>query len=188
MDTLDDNRDLIDQADVPYRSLAIRYGVIAAMVFIAITLLIDTLGLVDYANGTGSWISSTLQGAATLAILYYAIKQHRDEDLGGYISFGRCVAIGALIGLIAGLLIAAFAFVYYGYIRPDIMTDQLAFQREKMLEQGMDEAAVEQAMGMTESFMSPAFIAASSILSSVFFYTLFSLIVGAIMKKKSPIA
>ena len=188
MDTLDDNREFINQADVPYRSLAMRYGLIAAMVFIAITLLVDTLGLVDYANGTGSWISSTLQAIATLAILYYAIKQHRDQDLGGYISFGRCISIGALIGLIAGVLIAAFAFVYYGYIRPDIMTDQLAFQREKMLEQGMDEAAVEQAMSMTESFMSPAFIAVSSIISSLIFYTLFSLIVGAIMKRKSPMA
>ena len=186
MANYDENSDFIDQEDVPAMPTAIRYGGIAALAFIAQQLIVDTLGLVNYATGEGQMISSIVPAIITFAILYFAIKQHKEEDLGGYITFGRCVKLGALVGLIAGVGVGIFSAVYHGFIRPDIMEDALAYQTEQMLEAGQSEEQVEMAMSMSKSFTGPVPLAIISLLSSVFWYALFSLLVGGIMKKTRP--
>ncbi|MFK7979392.1 MAG: DUF4199 domain-containing protein, partial [Saprospiraceae bacterium] len=153
---------------------------------IAITLLLDTTGLINYSTGEGQYYPAILATIATLAILYYAIKQHRDEELGGYITFGRCVKLGALIGLFSGILIGVFAYVYHGFIRPDIVPAMMEFQQGQLSEQGMSEEQIEQAMSFSAPFTSPFALAITSIFNSVFWYALLSLIVGAIMKKSQP--
>jgi len=187
MTSLDENLDIIDQADVPVKDTAMRYGLIGALAFIAIQLLLDTTGLIDYSSGKGLYYPSILSAIATVAILYFGIKHHRDEELVGYITFGRCVKLGALIGLFAGILIAVFAFVYHSFIRPDIIPSMMEFQQEQMAEQGMTEDQIEQAMAMAENFTTPVATAISSVFNGVFWYTLFSLLVGGIMKKVRPV-
>lgn len=186
MNSLDENVDFIDQEDVAAMPTALRFGGIAALAFIAQQLLVDTLGLVNYATGDGQMISSIVPAIITFVVLYFAIKKHKEEDLGGYITFGRCVKLGALIGLISGVAIGLFAAVYHGFIRPDIMVDAMELQKEKMLEAGQSEAQVEQAMEMSKMFTGPVALGILSILSSVFWYALFSLLVGGIMKKTRP--
>ena len=188
MAALDDELGIIDPSTVPTRPTAMRYGGIAALVFIAIQLLLDTTGLIDYSAGQGMYYPSILNGIATIVILYMAIKYHRDEELGGYISFGRCVKLGALIGLFAGILIAIFAFIYHSFVRPDIIPSIMEFQREQMAEQGMSDDQIEQAMGLAATFTTPLATAISSVFNGVFWNVLFSLIVGAIMKKNAPSA
>jgi len=186
MANFDENTDFIDQDEVAAMPTAIRYGGIAALAFIAIQLILDTTGLINYSTGEGIYYPSILLTISTLAILYYAIKQHRDEELGGYITFGRCVKLGALIGLFSGIIIGIFAVVYHGYIRPDIMPSMMEFQMSQWEEAGMSEEQIDQAKGMTEMFMSPVANGISSILSAAFWNILLSLIVGAIMKKARP--
>ncbi len=186
MKNFDENIDFIDQADVPAMPTALRYGGIAALAFIAIQLILDTVGLINYSTGEGIYYPSILLTISTIVILYYAIKQHRDEELGGYITFGRCVKLGALIGLFAGILIGVFAFVYHGFIRPDIMPSVLEFQMSQWEEAGMSEEQIEQALGMTEMFMTPVATAVSSIFNALFWNVILSLIVGALMKKEAP--
>ncbi len=186
MNSLDENVDYIDQEDVPTRPLAMRYGGIAALAFIAITLLIDTLGLANYRTGEGLYYAAILATVTTVAILYLAIKQHRDEELGGYITFGRCIKLAALIGIFSGVLIGIFAFAYHSFIRPDIIPDMMAFQTAQWEEAGMSEAQIEQTRGMTEMFMTPVAQIPTSIFNSLFWNVLLSLIVGGIMKKNQP--
>jgi len=183
MANFDENLDIIEQEDVAARPIAMRYGGIAALAFIAIQLILDTVGLIDYSTGEGIYYPSILLTISTLVILYFAIKEHRDEELGGYITFGRCVKLGALIGLFSGIIIGVFAFIYHGYIRPDIMPSMLEFQTSQWEEAGMSEEQIEQARGMTEMFMTPVATAISSIFNGVFWNVILSLIVGAIMKK-----
>jgi len=168
MNSLDENLDFIDQTEVPARPLAMRYGGIAALVFIAIQLVLDTTGLINYGSGEGQYYPAILATISTLAILYYAIKQHRDEELGGYITFGRCVKLGALIGLFSGILIGIFAYAYHGFIRPDIIPTMMEYQQEQLLEQGMSEEQVEQAMSFGAAFTTPLATAISSIFNGVF--------------------
>lgn len=186
MANFDENTDFIDQDDVAAMPTAIRYGGIAALAFIAQQLLVDTLGLVNYATGEGQMISSILPAIITFAVLYFAIKQHKEEDLGGFITFGRCVKLGALIGLISGVAIGIFAAVYHGFVRPDIMVDSLELQKEKMLEAGQSEEQAEMAIEMSKAMTGPVGLAILSLLSSVFWHALFSLLVGGIMKKTRP--
>ena len=186
MANFDENTDIIEQEDVAAMPLAIRYGGIAALAFIAIQLILDTVGLIDYSTGKGIYYPSILLTISTLVILYFAIKEHRDEELGGFITFGRCVKLGALIGLFSGILIGIFAYIYHGFIRPDIIPSMLEFQISQWEEAGMSEEQIEQTKGMTEMFMTPVATAISSIFNGVFWNVLLSLIVGAIMKKVRP--
>ena len=180
MNSLDENLDFIDQADVPARPLAMRYGGIAALVFIAITLLLDTTGLINYSTGEGQYYPAILATIATLVILYYAIKQHRDEELGGYVTFGRCVKLAALIGLFSGILIGIFGYIYHGFIRPDIVPAMMEFQQEQLAEQGMTEEQIEQAMSFSAPFTTPLAIAITSIFNGVFW--LYMLVYNSIKK------
>jgi len=165
MANFDENTDFIDQEDVAAMPTALRYGGIAALAFIAQQLLVDTLGLVNYATGEGQMLTSIIPAIITFAILYFAIKQHKEEDLGGYITFGRCVKLGALIGLIGGVAIGLFSAVYHGFIRPDIMVDALELQKEKMLEAGQSEEQVEAGMAISKAMTGPVGLGILSVLS-----------------------
>lgn len=187
MTSLDENLNFPDPANVSVMPIAIRYGGIAALISIAITLLVDTLGLVNYGTGEGQWIVSVASLIITLSILYYAINQHK-SDLGGYITFGRALKTGVMIGLIAGIIGGVFAAIYHGFIRPDIMETALEAQTEQMLDQGLSEEQIEQAMGISKMITGPIGLGLSSVIGSVFIYAILSLIMGAIMKKDPPMA
>jgi len=186
MNSLDEDLDFIDQEDVATMPTALRFGGIAALAFIAVQLLLDTIGVIDYSTGEGLYYPTILGLIAAIAILYYAIKQHRDEELGGYITFGRCVKLGALIGLFSGILVGIFAFVYHSFIRPDIIPSMMEFQMSQWEKAGMTEEQIEQASSMTEMFMTPVAQIFSSIINMLLLNVILSLIVGAIMKKTQP--
>jgi hypothetical protein len=186
MNALDENTDFIDQADVAAMPIALRYGGIAALVFIIVQLLLDTLGIIDYASGTGIYYPSILAGIASIVLLYMAIKHHRDEELGGYITFGRCVKIGFLFALFSGIFFGVFGAVYHSFIRPDIIPSIMEFQRETWEAQGLNDDQIEQAASMTKMFMSPVAMAVMGIINFIIMDVIISLILGGILKKNPP--
>mgnify|MGYP003660351543 CR=1 FL=1 len=59
-------------------------------------------------------------------------------------------------------------------------------QLEGMQEQGMGDAQIEQAMKMSEAFMTPGAMLAMGLVLGVFFGFLVSLVVSAITKNNNP--
>lgn len=115
------------------------------------------------------------------------IKAYRDEDLGGYISYGKSLGTGTLIALFGGIISGAFTVVFFTWIAPDMMDNIIAASQEKMLEDGMDEKSMEMALEYTRKFMTPIWLFIFSILGSAFMGLLFSLIISVFMKKdQSP--
>jgi hypothetical protein len=63
----------------------------------------------------------------------------------------------------------------------------MEMQTQKMLDKGLPEDAVEQAMGFISKFYKPGILAAGGLGGSLVFGSILSLIVGAIMKRdESP--
>jgi hypothetical protein len=115
--------------------------------------------------------------------IFLGIKSYRDEDLGGYIGYGKSLGTGILIGLFGGVITGAFTVLFFSVIAPEMLEQIIAASQEKMLEQGQDEKSMEMAMEYTRKFMTPVWMFVFSILGSAFMAFLFSLILSVFMKK-----
>jgi len=175
-------------SSVSNRQLAIRYGAIWGGISILLTL-IGYLTNTDPAMSTTGpikWVYSLASFGVAIWAIAAAIKIDRDQQLGGYISLGRCVGLGALIGLIAGAIGAVFSFLYMTVINPGF-ADQM---KESMVatyeEQGLSEEQIDMALSMASAFTSPAMMAVFQVIGGAFFGLIIGLIAGAIMKKERP--
>ena len=180
-----DNQGFIEESSASYQSVVLKYGGIAALIGIVLGLVMYMADMMDPANST---ISSIIQMVVYVGAIVLAIKEHRENDLGGYISFGRAFTVGILTTLVLAIINAVWTYIFMAFIAPDMMDMMMDAQMQGMADSGMDEDAIEQAMEMSKGFMSPGMIAVMSIFGSLFMGAIISLIVAAIMKKNSPYA
>lgn len=62
----------------------------------------------------------------SLLFVFFGIKQYRDKENNGIVSFGKALVIGLLISLIAALAFGILDLIYIKYINPDFMTEYYA--------------------------------------------------------------
>ena len=103
---------------------------------------------------------------------------------GGFASFGECLKVGVTICVIAGLVSAVF-LVVFNLIFPEYTEELMRKTRDVMLDGNSDmtEEQVDMAMGVTRKFMSPFIAVPFTIVVYAFIGLIYSLIVGAIVKK-----
>ncbi len=174
---------------VSYRQTAIRYGAIWGGVSV-LTTLIGFLTNTDPANPETSGAIKGIYmligfGIAVWAVVM-AIKQHRDRELGGYISLGRAVMVGMMVGLIAGAIGAVFMILYTTVINPGFSESMQAAMEAQWEAQGMSEEQIEMAASMSGWATNPVFLFISQLIGGAFTGLLVGLIGGAIMKKDRP--
>ena len=102
----------------------------------------------------------------------------------GQITFGQSVGAGAIICLYYALIMAVFSYILYTVIDPGLVTKQLAFVEQKMMDKGMPQAAVDAAMSFQTKIMKPAIMAPFSIVANMFMGVIFSLLVSIFVKKE----
>jgi hypothetical protein len=186
MAVLDDSNGIIDPKDVPMLPSATRWGLIWGLVGVVLSLLFTVTGLMDPTKNSFFSIPNLINWASSVAVVYFALQAHKDSDLGGYITLGRCIGFGLLMGLIAGVITAVYMFVYFGYIDPNIMDRIFEAQIEKAESNGQDPEKVRQGMEIGKKFMTPGVMSFFGLLSGVFGGVIWSLIVGLFVKKDPP--
>jgi hypothetical protein len=186
MTTLDNPSNLPDPAAVSPRPTAIRYGLIAGLVLIVLSVLYNVTGMIDYTGQNSNVIPNILNWGTIIAALVLAIKHHRDNELGGFISLGRCVGLGSLTSLVIGVISGIFGVLYFTVIDPGLKGEILSQLQEQFEEQGLDENAIDMAMSWTENMFSPLGLFLMTSLSTLLGGVILSLIIGAIMKKTPP--
>jgi len=187
MSTLDNPHDPASTTDASPWPVGSRYGLIAGLALIVIGMIIHLAGIVDYTNqnSSGNWISNIVNLAVLIGAMAMAIKYHRDQQLGGYVSFGRAFYVGFIVTLIITIVSAIWMYIFFAFVEPGLVSDMMEMTREQMIEeQGMSEDQVEQAMQYTAWFMNPVGMAISGGLFTLFFGVVLSLIVAAVMQKK----
>ena len=120
-----------------------------------------------------------------VAGLVLAVKSYRDNVLEGEISFGKAFGFGVLISLISGILIAIYSYLLYTVIDPDLQEKMFEMAAERMLEQGVPEGQIDQALEISKRFMNPIITSIGQIFSTTLIGTIISLVVAAIFKKES---
>jgi hypothetical protein len=88
----------------------LKYGAILGFIFILYSVLLQAIGQ-SMNNSLGS-----INYLIMLVVIIIAIKDARDNKMGGYIEYGKGVQIGFLISLISGLIIAVFSVILIKYI------------------------------------------------------------------------
>lgn len=179
--------DNIDELNVKNASpfpTALRFGLIGGLISIALGLGAYLAGM----QGTIPTILNVVSTIATIAVIVYAIRSHRDNDLGGYISYGRCIGLGVLTSIVMGIIGAIWTMILFNVIDPGITDMMMQPQIEAMEERGMSDDEIETAMEMVGMFMNPGAMAGMALVGSAVIGLIVSLIAGAFMKRERGMA
>jgi uncharacterized membrane protein YhfC len=157
---------------------ALLYGLYYAGVSIALTLIGYFTGM-DRSDSS-SWMS-WLGIPFLILFLWLAMKERKREDYGGTITYGQCVGTGVLVGVFAGIVMAIFMYVYLTAINPGFMEFILDKQAKAVKESGAENA--QKSMEMMRNFALP-FTVGASLIGSIAFATVISLIVAIFVRTK----
>lgn len=160
---------------ISVRSVGIKYGLISAVVSIAIFLGLVLTGMNAFDN-TWGWIHAAI-GIAILVVAHNEFKSGGD----GFMSWGQGFGIGFWILLVSMAIGGAFTYVYSTMIDTSVMDTFYEAQLSKMQEQGLPDDQIEVAITWTKKLFWVFYIV---------FGFIFGLIVPALVsiftQKKNP--
>jgi hypothetical protein len=180
-----DNPQLPTESEVSPWNDIVRYGLIGGLL-----LIILSLSTIIFDLQFSSLMTSALIGLAVYAIviifIVVGVKHHRDNSLGGYISFGRAFVTGTLIGILAALVNQVFNIIY-NFIDPGYMERVTETMLEMYEEQGLSEAQLQE---IADRMSDPNSLSNIAIGLGMFliFAAIISLIVAAVLKRERPAA
>lgn len=161
----------------------LKFGLLSAVIGIFISLLTYIMGLDKSPTGQYlGWINIP----ATIFLMVMCVKETRDTLFNGFISFGQSFKNLFLMLLVSTFLSGVFMYFYTSAINPSLIDYIMEQQALEMEKKGMDQAAIDQAMAMSEKFISPAWMTIWTIVGGLFMGVVIALIISAIMKKSDP--
>ena len=172
---------IYDESQVSGMPRALKMGLTVGLIGIVIAVI---SGMMTKSGNSGA---STALGWLSFLILvgggFMAAKSHRDQDLGGMMSFGRGFLVAFVTIAIASILVAIFNYIYMGFIDPSMIDEIRRQAMENMDEQNMPEESYDMAVSMMESMTSAGAIAAMGSMFGLVGGAIFGAIIGAITKR-----
>jgi beta-lactamase regulating signal transducer with metallopeptidase domain len=186
MALLDEPQGFNDESSVSAQPVILKWTAISAAISIIFSLLSTMFGLM--AKGLMSSILAWLVMIAIGIVIYvFAIREHRDQQLGGFISFKRVFVVVLAIMLLSSLIAQIFSYLYFNYINPSAAEQVADSMRELFESFNMPEDKMEEALTkMVDDLKSP-FTIVKGLLGSAVIGSIIAVIMAAIMKKERPI-
>lgn len=160
-------------------------GLISSSLFIGL-MLTGNASMEHFDNG--AIYGFTLMFLA-FSLTFVCIKNIRDKDRGGVISFGQAFKIGAAIALIASTVYVAVWMIDLHYFNPDFAAKYAEATIKNLRASGASEAkiaeSVKQMDQMRSAYGSPIGVALLTYLEILPIGLLVSLIAAWILKKKA---
>lgn len=179
METLNEDK-IVDENASAYPGFlkqSFIFGAITGFGLVLLSLLLYAIGL-----NTASWVQYVSLLVLFAGIVYGTIT-YRDNQGNGFISYGKSLGFGVLISLFAGIVLGIYTFLFFQYFDPSQLEQIWKMAEDRMLDQGLTDEQIEQAMGFSKMFMTPIAISISGIFSMVLWGTIFSLISSIFIKK-----
>jgi hypothetical protein len=155
------------------------YGLLTAIGLILITLLTYLFNLTEI-----TWLSYLTYVILLAGIILGTIK-FRDDDSGGFITYGRALGFGTIVSLFSALISGIFLYVFYTFIAPDAF-EQLRILAEQNIIKANPEIT-DQQLDLAMRMTTPLMILISSLFSITFIGFVFSLATSAFLKKNDPL-
>lgn len=165
------------------KKIALSYGGMLGLITILLSVIVYVMDL-TYEQ---PWWQGAIGFVAMIVCILLGIKTFKKENQG-FLSLGEALKVGLAIALITGIIGVIFNLMFMTVIEPDFATNMLAATEDNLLEQNpnMTQEQIDMTMGITETMMSPAIISAMSIIMTLFFGFIISLITGLVMKVNRP--
>lgn len=168
-------------------STTMKWGLITGAVYVIFALINNILGVQE--GGGFSMIgllTNTLILGATFFTIYSGIKEIRDTQLDGFLTFGQGFKSGMGIALIACIVSAAFTYIYVSFIDPELISRITAMTEAQWEEQNMPEEQMDMARQWMGYMMNPFFMSLIAAVSVIFWGLIKSLIASALLKVDAP--
>jgi Protein of unknown function (DUF4199) len=165
------------------KKIALPYGAVLGLFTILLSVIVYVMDL-TYEQ---PWWQGALGFIAMIICIILGIKTFKKEN-AGFLSLGESLKVGLGISLIAGIFGVIYMLIFANIIEPDFATLMVATAEENMIEQNpnMTQEQMDMAMGITETMTTPLIISAMSIIMTLFFGFIISLITGLVMKVNRP--
>lgn len=160
-------------------NMSLKFGMIGGLVMIIASLVFYLFDMRD------SLLINLLVMLIIIFIsIYLAQVNHRDQELGGYMKYGRSFGVGMLTSLFIGILSAIFTIVLIKFVDPSITEQQLEVQRQAMIEQGLSDEEIEQGVKFYMMlFGSPIFMFFAGLFNALILGLIISLVSAAFTRK-----
>lgn len=155
-------------------------GLYTGLVLILISLIVFLAGW--YGNKYGSTISSVISYIIGIFLTHKAFK----DQGNGYLTYAQGLGLGTILGGVSGILSSAFMVIYLTVIDPALMQTQMETARIQLEEDGMSDAQIDQALEISEMFMSPVSMFLMGIVGGIIFGFIVALIVSIFTKNTDP--
>jgi hypothetical protein len=140
------------------------------------------------AHGDLSMIAGYTAMLLAFSLIFVAIKNYRDKQNGGYISFGRALKAGLLIALVTSTVYVVIWLIYSTFFSPDFMQQYSAAMLKQMAAEGKGAAEIQakaaEMKQFAEMYKNPFINAAITYTEILPLGIIISLIVALILKKK----
>jgi len=174
---------LMETQKASVKKIALPYGAVLGLITVLLSVIVYVMNL-TYEQ---PWWQGALGFIAMIICIIIGIKTFK-KDNGGFLSLGEALKVGLGISLIAGIFGVIYMLIFGNIIEPDFAANMLAATEDNMLEQNpnMTQEQIDMAMGISETMMSPLIISAMSMIMTLFFGFIISLITGLVMKVNRP--
>lgn len=156
-------------------------AILSAMMF-GTTTIADEIGF-----DRGAVIGYTTMVLAFL-LIFFGVRSYRDNVVGGTISFGRALKVGALIAAVASVWYVASWQVIYRNFTPDFVTKYQAYTLEKARANGESDEQIAKRKAdldkFAEWYKNPAFNVAVTFLEPLPVALVMALVSAGVLSRR----
>ena len=163
---------------------ALKFGGLFSLFFIGLALLYYILDVNLFSNWAFAFLSVLINIVIIAIAMVFGINSYRDKYLSGTINYGRCFFMGLTIGFIASIISGVFSLLFNNLFDPEYLARQMAEMMQSMTEKGVPEEQLAMIQEKMEANFKPAAQALGTLVNSIIFSGIVSLIVSAFIRKK----
>jgi len=119
-----------------------------------------------------------------IGFIHVSILRYRDRLQDGLLSYGQGVWIGTRMGILAGIIMGAYLFLYMKVINPAYLDEMLIQMQEASLQMGMNEEDVAQMESFYALTTNPFTMIVSGMFSTGVGSFILSLIISLFLRRK----
>lgn len=130
------------------------FGIISGVIistFMGVSMALMSCGSGNKDGGTSQMIIGFSAMAVAFSFIFVGIKNFRDKQNGGSITFGKAFLLGFMISFIASTLYVSTWAVEFHFFMPDFMDKYSAIQVKQLKESSMSGAELDKALKSIES-------------------------------------
>ncbi len=169
----------MENKNLPVKPIATTWGLYYALFSIAIIVILYVT------NMEKNFVIGALNVGGSIAVFIFGIKAYKQSN-NDNLSLSQALKTGLGIAVIGGLIIALYSYIHYSYIQPEFLENMKTLQIEELAKQGSEMTSEQADLSMTilEISSSAGFISTVSVIGSLIFGLIVSLIAGLVMKSE----